>query len=717
MSSDPKIPWDTGMKVGHGWKSVTGTFALYSAVEYAPDNRKEWTPSGSCDHYMIDSAESLKSALTVSASLTVNAGGFNASGEGKFLKQHASFTATKNFVVRVTCKRIYSEPLPEPKFSLLPTVHDASDFYEAYGDYYIAEAEEGQSFLGIMSITANKTEDIQHIDGQLKLAFNYVQASGSGEWDSSELRQMASISSTMRWEGADVEITTNCTPEEMLKAAVKFKKDAGNPDHRPKAMAVLKKYLTVKDVAKIKNWRQLTDVKSQFFVKKEFDVLANDVLALDYLQGEIQNMKSLVESDEGSYEARAVKGFYAVSKDGMDNAIADIDHAKQVIKRNGELLTLSPFAESEKDKDLDGKYDKTYQTAEKIKARLPVEVRRKPMPGDSGAVGTSISACQLMGLEKPTVSVAWQNASWDVVAGTWTADTWESNGKVVASKALPRTPIANISSTDGKTVSVFYITSEGTLVQRDWLAGSEDWVDGDISSVANLPKPHAASGLAAVRQGNGDAWVFFQSADLKLVYVRYTAKSKTWLFPDTAQIGAKLGEGDTEDIVTMPPGASIAAAIMGLAKNLETDKETICILFQDGALKIRDLRCVAEDAPKFSYGEPRVGPNMALPLMAPIALCNVNSNILRAIIGSRERKLTVHMYDGKTWTQAGVSGASFHGACVATVLGDDKLSRIFTQSQTSFGINEFAWDGTVWKVQGLLNRLRSKQPTPPVPQP
>ncbi|GJC88583.1 hypothetical protein ColLi_11421 [Colletotrichum liriopes] len=95
----------------------------------------------------------------------------------------------------------------------------------------------------------------------------------------------------------------------------------------------------------------------------------------------------------------------------MDSSIVDTEHAKQAIRGNGELLTQSSFARPKNDTGFNGKYYKTYQTTEKTKPNLSVKTKRTSLPGDSGAAGTCLNACQPMGLEKMTVSVAWQNAS------------------------------------------------------------------------------------------------------------------------------------------------------------------------------------------------------------------------------------------------------------------------------------------------------------------
>lgn len=117
-------------------------------------------------------------------------------------------------MVRIVVRNYYADPIEEPEFILPDTIQTPEDFYEVLGDCYIADAEEGGSFTGILSVTAHKSEDLMKIEAELKVGFSYVQAQGKGKYSDSSLRNMATVSGAMYSAGGgSVDISTFSHPE------------------------------------------------------------------------------------------------------------------------------------------------------------------------------------------------------------------------------------------------------------------------------------------------------------------------------------------------------------------------------------------------------------------------------------------------------------------------------------------------------------------------
>lgn len=83
------IPWEAGMSIGSGWKSLTHESCMASAVKFKEAKRKQRTLDVKYEHFMINNETSLSKMLDVNASLVVNAGGLSVSGEGSFLKNNS----------------------------------------------------------------------------------------------------------------------------------------------------------------------------------------------------------------------------------------------------------------------------------------------------------------------------------------------------------------------------------------------------------------------------------------------------------------------------------------------------------------------------------------------------------------------------------------------------------------------------------------------------
>lgn len=150
-------------------------------------------------------------------------------------------------------------------------------------------------------------------------------------------------------------------------------------------------------------------------------------------------------------------------------------------------------------------------------------------------------------------------------------------------------------------MAVYYITAQGQLVERVKLTGAADWSEGDLGTTADLPKPFTASSLAAVRQTNGDIWLFFQDVNRVLAYMKYSMAKKTWVH-DPNMVAKALDNNQAEQPIVINPGSNIAVAIVTPGSATDVSNEVLCLLFQDVDLKIRDLRCTTTDQPRWAFG-------------------------------------------------------------------------------------------------------------------
>jgi hypothetical protein len=110
-----------------------------------------------------------------------------------------------NFVVKVTVENSYRASEKVPTFNI-GQHKDASsaDFYQVFGDSYIADVIEGGQFVGVLSVKTRSHAELMAVKAKLEISFSGVQAKGAGAYDKSELEKMASMDVNVTWSGANV---------------------------------------------------------------------------------------------------------------------------------------------------------------------------------------------------------------------------------------------------------------------------------------------------------------------------------------------------------------------------------------------------------------------------------------------------------------------------------------------------------------------------------
>jgi hypothetical protein len=110
--------------------------------------------------------------------------------------------ADMNFVVKVSVKNGSRASEKVPTFNFLKHMNtDSADFYQIYGDSYIANIMEGGEFIGILSVKTSSSTELMDIRAKLEGGFGGVQAKGAGAYSTSELAQMANMDVNVTWSG------------------------------------------------------------------------------------------------------------------------------------------------------------------------------------------------------------------------------------------------------------------------------------------------------------------------------------------------------------------------------------------------------------------------------------------------------------------------------------------------------------------------------------